>query len=99
MWLDERLEGGVRIADPADIRGHVEWRVERQTIFVGHEDAQLPRDQFRAQIVRVTAERGAARTATLEQRSQIRDEAIVARHQLVELATARDVLVLEQLGL
>ena len=47
----------------------------------------------------MAAERGAARTATLEERSEISDEAIVACHQLVELATARDVLVLERLRL
>ena len=49
-------------------------------MFVGHEHAQFPRDQFRAEIVRMTAERGTPWTATLEERSQISDEAIVARH-------------------
>src|SRR6185295_18605994 len=99
MWLDECLEGGVRIADPAYIRGHVEWRAERHALLVGHQNAELTRNQLRAEIVRVAAERGPAATTTFEERSQISDETIVARHQLVELAAARDVLVLEQLCL
>src|SRR6185295_112817 len=97
MWLDECLEGGVRIADPAYIRGHVEWRAERHALLVGYQNAVLTRDQLRAEIVRVAAERGPTGTMTFEERSEISDEAIVARHQLVELAAARDVLVLERL--
>ena len=99
MWLDECLEMAVRISHPRDIGCDVEWRVERQTLFVGHEDAQLPRDQLCAEIVRMTAERGTASMATIEQRSQISDEAIVAHHQFVQLATAGDVLIFEQLCL
>ena len=72
---------------------------EGQALLVSHQNAQLARDQFRAEIVWVAAERGAARTATLEERSEIGDEAIVARHQLVKLAATRDVLILEQLRL
>src|SRR4051794_13549167 len=47
----------------------------------------------------MTAERRPPGPTTLEERPQIRDKAIVARHQLVQLATARNVLVLERLRL
>ena len=47
----------------------------------------------------MAAERGAARAAALEQRPQVGDEAIVTRHQLVQLAAGRDVLILERLRL
>src|SRR6478752_1865150 len=68
MWLDECLESGVRISNPAHIGCHVEWGPQRLSLLVGHQNAQLTRDQFRAEIVRVTTEPGAGGTATLEER-------------------------------
>src|SRR5215208_5659683 len=53
MWLDDCLEIAVRIPDLPYIGCDVEWCLERQTMCVGHEDAELARDQFRAQIVRM----------------------------------------------
>src|SRR6185503_9597155 len=71
MWLDECLESGVRIPNPAHIGCHVEWRAQGLPLLVGHQNAQLARDQLRAEIVWVAAECGATGTATLKERSQI----------------------------
>ena len=43
----------------------------------------------------MTAQRGAARPAPFDERSQVGDEPIVTGHQLVELAAGADVLILE----
>ena len=69
-------------------------------MLIGHHHAQLAGDELGAEIVWMTAERRTVGSpAPLEQRAQIGNEAIVARHQLVELPAARDVLIFEQLRL
>ena len=93
------LSARVGEADPAHVRCHVERRGERRALLVGDEHAELARDQLGAEIVRMAAERGPAGAAPLEERPQVGDEAIVPRHQLVQLPAARDVLVLERLRL
>src|SRR5256885_17186904 len=99
MRMDKCLERGGRVADPADIRCHIKRRVEPCALLVGTQSSERARDQFRAQIVRMTAERGPTGPLTLEQRSQIGAEAIVTRNKLVKLTAARDVLILERLRL
>src|SRR5690606_18545013 len=97
--LDMLAERLVRVSHPAHVRRHVEGGVKRPPALVGYGDAELPRDQLCAQIIWMAAECGAARTTPLDEWAQVGDEPIVTRHEFVELAAGRDVLILERLRL
>ena len=68
-------------------------------MFVGDGHAELARDELGAEVVRMAAQRGASRPVPLEERPKIGDEAIMTRHELVELPASGDVLIFEQLRL
>src|SRR5215208_6778204 len=99
MGCDDRPERLVGKAHPTHVGRHVERRGQWTAVFDGDRYAQLARDEFGAEVVRVAAQRGTAWAVPLEERPQVGDEAIVPRHELVQLPASGDVLVFEQLRL
>src|SRR5918912_4616540 len=100
--LDLCLYPRVRVADPGHVRLDRQRRAQLPAFNVRDDDARLARDQLRAEVVRVAADAERAPALPqqlLHQRPQVGREAVVPRHQLVELPAARRVLVFKTVSL
>src|SRR5436190_142113 len=91
--LDRAAQRLIRVPDPRHVGGYVERCVESPARGVGDADAGLTGDELGAQIIGV-----AAQPCRPDQRTQIGDEPVVTRHQLIKLAAGRRILVLEAHG-
>src|SRR5687767_5380455 len=92
----------VGVSGPRDVgldsQRRVQWMSER----VRNDDAVLGRDQGRADVIWMTTDAQwlpAAGKHFAEQRAQVGDEAIVPRHQLIQLPASGGVLILETMRL
>src|SRR5574338_1506962 len=86
----------IRISSPGKIGIEMERSTETLTALVSHDYSGFTRDQFRTDIVRMTADpkrETAPFHQRLSQRSQISHKPIMAHHQLVKLAARRQVLI------
>src|SRR5689334_22540032 len=96
--LDSLANARVCVADPRDVRIDIERRVDWFTRRTGDDYAALVRDERRANVVRMAAERrrqAARGDDRLQQRPNVGNESIPAGNQLVELTARRQILILE----
>jgi hypothetical protein len=98
-WFDERADLGVRVANPCDVCFGIERRIDRFTAR-GRDDYAGPfGDEFGAEVVGMAAMAGGDATLrgeTLDEWTQVGDEAVLTDGEVVELAPGADVLVFEE---
>ena len=94
----ELVQGGICVAEPCDIVVNVQRRTERPAIQIGDDDACLAGNELSADVVGMGRQtrRVAREVVRLHQSgADIAIEAVMAGHDSVQLAAARDVLVVE----
>src|SRR5712692_8767748 len=100
--LDLPLNMTIRVACPRDVGFHIKRRSQSFSPGVRYDDAHFARNEFRAQIIRMAtyAKREPSPIQQgFHQRPQIGNETIVPRHQLIELAATRKILIFEAMRL
>src|SRR5690349_13948828 len=86
--LDLPADPIIRIAGPGDIRIDVQKSTETSPTLISHDHTSFSRNQFRTDVVGMTADpqyQPASFHQRLSQRSKITYKPIVAHHQLVKL--------------